>query len=327
MQDRNENCKLDDESKKKNNYYINHSKILLFAVLIGFASYIVYTDFFQNEDKVVAKVNGEEIYLSELERAYKSLQPQQKITATKKDILQELVEFKVVYLEAKNKGMAISKEEAERNIDFLLNTSGVTKEQFIENLESNEINKEDYIRNYAEEATVRNFFRDKIMRYINVSDKEINDYYINNLKNFENDGKVIVEEILVGNGTLNFSEKERIAEELLNSVKPDNFCDVKNTGYYSRCNELILADDDYPHEIKEMILSNDAGFIDIAKNSSDVYLFLISKKISPETAPFDEVYEQIKEVIKMEKARKAYSELYNSLEKKSKIKLYHKNIS
>ena len=81
------------------------------------------------------------------------------------------------------------------------------------------------------------------------------------------------------------------------------------------------------HELKELLLPTNAGFIDIAKNSSDVYLFLISKKISPETAPFDEVYEQIKEVIKMEKARKAYSELYNSLEKKSKIKLYHKNIS
>src|SRR3989344_3047486 len=110
----NEHKKEEHRVQKKN----NTTTYVVLAIIVLAAIIFIYTRYYSpnaNTEKtdggekiVIASVNGEEITLDELEKTYQSVPSQSQISLTKKDLLNSMIEARLLYQEAKKQGFEIS---------------------------------------------------------------------------------------------------------------------------------------------------------------------------------------------------------------------------
>lgn len=306
-----------------------YTTIALLIVLVAGLGYIVYGDKLSLGEEVVAKVNGETITLSELNRIYDSIPAQQKAETTKEEILQGIIQLKVIYQEAKKEGLSVTKEEADENLNSLLLSAGMTKDQFLQNLAQQNLDEDEFIKSYIEQLTAQRLINETVLQNIEVSDAEVSEYYLENVEQFAKGEQVVVKHILIGNDTLSKEEKESKAKNLLKKVNKENFCDYVNkystdTASVSTCGEYTFGKEDpYVEEFKDLAFSQKAGQIGTANTQFGTHIIWTVKKLPPGTTPLAEVSEQIKEFLKAQKAKEDYDKFYKNLETNSKIKIYN----
>ena len=137
-------------NKVERGNFFKYTTIALLVVLIAGLAYVVYGDKFSFGEDIAAKVNGEKITLSELNEIYDSLPEQQKSVMSKEDVLDQLVQLKVIYQEAKKEGLSVTEEEASEGLNLLLVSAGMTREQFLQGLSQQGVREEDFIKKYIE---------------------------------------------------------------------------------------------------------------------------------------------------------------------------------
>ncbi len=315
-------------NKVERGNFFKYTTIALLVVLIAGLAYVVYGDKFSFGEDIAAKVNGEKITLSELNEIYDSLPEQQKSVMSKEDVLDQLVQLKVIYQEAKKEGLSVTEEEASEGLNLLLVSAGMTREQFLQGLSQQGVREEDFIKKYIEQMTVEKLINKTILQNITVSNVEASDYYLKNIAQFAKGEQAVVKHILVGNETLSKEQKESRAKELLKKVNKDNFCDYvskysTDTASVSNCGEYTFGKEDpYVEEFKNLSFSQDVGVIGTVNTQFGTHIIWTVKKLPPGTVPFIEVSEQIKEFIKAEKAKEDYDKYFEGLKTKSKITVY-----
>ena len=318
---------LNEQKNKNKNFYKYSTMTLVVAIVIVLAYVSFGSNLFTSKD-IAAKVNGEKITVTELNNLYDSIPLQQKASVTKKDLLQQIVQLKLIYQEAKKEGFSVSTDEAKSSLDLLIASAGMTREQFLESLNKRNVKEEDFIKNYIEQLTAEKLINKTVLQNINVLDKEASDYYSNNIKQFEKSEQVTVKHILIGDKNLSKEEKESKAKELLKKVNKENFCD--NVKKYStdvasipQCGEYTFGKDDpYVEEFKKLAFSQKIGEIGTANTQFGTHIIWTVKKTPPKTSSLKEVSEQIKELLKAQKAKGEYEKFYKDLESKSNIKIY-----
>src|SRR3989338_5706616 len=94
-----EHKKEEQHTRKKNNTtaYIILAIILLVAIIFIYTKYYSPSSASQNGKTVIASVNGEEITLDELEKTYQSVTSQSQISLTKKGLLNQIIEARLLY--------------------------------------------------------------------------------------------------------------------------------------------------------------------------------------------------------------------------------------
>ena len=97
------------------------------------------------DDSVVLLVNGEPIYLSEVEQVRQQFTAQTGQQVSDEEIAIQLVFEKVVFQEAERRGISVSREEAEQEIELLLAQQGETLENYRAFVEAQGINYEDFL--------------------------------------------------------------------------------------------------------------------------------------------------------------------------------------
>ena len=307
-----------------------YTTIALLVVLIAGLGYFVYGDKLSFGDGIAAKVNGEEITVTELNRIYDSLPEQQKALMTKDDVLEQIVQLKVIYQEAKKEGLDVSEAEANSKLDLLLTSAGITRESFIQNLDQQGISEEDFIKSFIEQMTAEKLINKSLLQNIDVSDKEASDYYLENVAQFQKGEQVTVKHVLIGDANLTVSEKESKAKELLKKINTKNFCEYvtkysTDTASLPNCGEYTFGKDDpYVEEFKNLAFSQEVSEIGTANTQFGTHIIWTVKKLPPGTLPFNEVSVQIKEFLRSDKAKQNYDIFYQELKAKSKIKVYEK---
>ena len=309
-----------------------YTTIALLVVLVAGLGYVVYGDKFSFGSDIAAKVNGEKITVSELNRIYDSLSEQQKSLMTKDDVLEQLVQLKVIYQEAKKGGLGVSETEANSKLDLLLASAGITREQFLQNLDQQGISEADFIKSFIEQMTAEKLINKSILLNIDVSDKEASDYYLENVAQFVRGEQVTVKHVLIGDANLSVAEKESKAKELLNKINKNNFCEYvtkysTDAASLSTCGGYTFGKDDpYVEEFKNLAFSQDVGAIGTANTQFGTHIIWTVEKLPPGTVPFDEVSAQIKEFLKADKAKQEYDLFYQELKVNSKIKVYEESL-
>ena len=307
-----------------------YTTIALLVVLVAGLGYVVYGDKLSFGEEVAAKVNGEKITVSELNRLYDSLPEQQKSLMTKDDVLEQLVQLKVIYQEAKKGGLGVSESEANGNLDSLLASAGITREQFVQNLAQQGISEDDFIKSFIEQMTAEKLINKSVLQNIDVPDAEISSYYLNNIAQFQRGEQVTVKHVLIGDTNLSTAEKESKAEDLLKKINKNNFCEYA-TKYSTdaasvlTCGEYTFGKEDpYVEEFKNLSFLQNEGNIGTVNTQFGTHIIWTVKKLPPGTVSFDEVSEQIREFLKADKAKQDYEIFYQDLKSKSKIKVYEK---
>lgn len=245
------------------------------------------------ENKVLAIVNGQEITEKDLQlTAMRFPRERQGFFNTeegKKQLLDQMISFELIYLEAK--GSDIEKDE-----NYLMQVEMAKKELLIQTAIS------------------------KIMDGVEVEDSEVEDYYKANEKMFMNPETVTASHILVDTE----EKAEKIKAEILNgksfanaaleySSCPSNM-QGGNLGAFSK-GQMVP-------EFEEAAFGMNVGDLsDPVKTQFGYHLIKVEGKNEASLKPFSEVESSIRNMLMQERQAYKYMEYVNGLKGKIKVEL------
>lgn len=138
---------------------------------------------------VMAKVNGHYITRSEVDKYYEnqSANSPQKPTGEQADslrlnILKQLIDQEIMMQRAEKLGLLATDEEVDRKLNEL--KAPYTQEQFTQKLKDSHMSLDDLRRDLRRNLTIDKVLNKEITSKINITDKEISDFYNTNKSQF-----------------------------------------------------------------------------------------------------------------------------------------------
>lgn len=286
--------------------------ISLMAILLIF-SYSIYAE---TIERIVAKINGEIITLLELEDVVNDYAKLNKISITeqiKKDILNELINEKLILQEAKRQKIFIDPFEVDQVMDQV-KAEFKNQDDFQEILKNRNLTEEQLRKEYENQLLRMKLVEKEINSKIKMDSQELQ----KELLNYK--FKVRVKHILV---------KERnLAQEILNKVKEGkNFeklaqeyslCPSKNKGgdlgYFVR-GQMVKEFEDMAFSLKEGEIS------EVIETKFGYHILKSIEKKEISKKELEDIKFQIEKQLYEEKYQKNFQDWIEKLRKKAYIKI------
>jgi len=153
-------------------------------------------------DRILAQVNSEIITLSELDK-FKALislnGPEQAVPAgADQQLLEQLIERKMIEQEAKKIEVEVKEKEVDQAFDDILKRNKITMQQLQEHLARQRLTVDEYRKMLRSEIVQSQVVGRQVHATINITDKEMEDYYVQNIKPQEKPGaRVHIRQILL----------------------------------------------------------------------------------------------------------------------------------
>tara|TARA_Y100000031_G_scaffold153731_1_gene199633 strand:- start:768 stop:2144 length:1377 start_codon:yes stop_codon:yes gene_type:complete len=288
------------------------SKAKYFGLAIIFiATFLAYIFLKPSEeivnDEVVAFVNGEPIYLAELESELSKLPPQLLQTLDQKTILSQLIDKKLLLVKALETSV-----DVDESINLILESNNITVEELITNLESQGISMEDF----KNQLRIFNYLNQTVFSDISISDEELVEYYELNPSSFIVPETVFAKHILVSNNNRTNEEALALINEIKAMFEKNNsiFCELvtqysEDPGSVANCGEYPAfgRDSNFVEEYKEAAFSNKIGEASIAKTQFGYHLIWSIEKTPERIVELNEVKEQIRTALLFEKQKEVFN--------------------
>lgn len=166
------------KKRKKSNKY---DRILLgFSILlIILAAVITFSGEKEKsfDTRVAATINGENILLENLEKEYTKLPPEIKLGMTKEDLLEQMIDRKLLLQEAEKKGITVSYKEFTTVLNNMKRQFG-TEFQFNSFLKEQNTTILEFQNDLREQLRISKFL-EGILR-VTVNEEEINKFFLEN---------------------------------------------------------------------------------------------------------------------------------------------------
>jgi foldase protein PrsA len=188
--------------------------IILTVIVIAIFAYLINQETDLDNKGIAATVNGEKITNDELEMEYSKLPEQYKEVVTKEDLLNQMIDAKLLLQEAKAEGISVSDEEIEEQIT-ILKQQFPTEEMFEQILAQQNLTLEDIISQLKEQLVINKLLNQTVLSQIQPTDEEILDYYKENQEQFTaQQGEIRAAHILL--------ETKEDAEEVVSELRQGN---------------------------------------------------------------------------------------------------------
>src|SRR3989344_3521741 len=159
---------------------------------------------------------------------------------------------------AKELGIEISDQDVQKKLDEFLQQNGVDQRVLEESLSREGISQQEVNELFRKQLTIQQLLEKKLGKELEVSDKEIVDYYNDNIQDYKVPPSTKVRHILIAFGNLTEKETEEKAQDVRDMIKPDssNFCELvqdysTDTGSVKTCGEYVYtADTQFVPEFK-----------------------------------------------------------------------------
>ncbi len=133
-------------------------------------------------DDVAASVDGRKIYRADIEKYYQNQiagsdqQPVgEQATSLRLSVLKELIDNEILMRRAEKLGLLATDDEVDRKLNEI--KSPYTKEEFDARLKEKKISMDDFKRDLRRSLTVDKVLNKEITSKINITDKDVSDYY------------------------------------------------------------------------------------------------------------------------------------------------------
>jgi len=263
-------------------------------------------------ERVVARINDEIITLTELEEAYQQLKgalPERERTPSKRELLERMIENKLLFQEAKRERIKVSKGEVQENIERV--KAGFLSEKAFElALEREGIKIEDLEKRYREELMIKKLIDKEVKPEVEVSKKEIKEYYEKNKKRFREEGKIRIRHVLFKD----YSQARKILEELKSGAPFEEIVKGGHLGTFKR-RQL-------DRKIEEVAFSLKKGEISsIIKTEAGYHIIKLVKKEEARLKKLSEVKEEIRNFLSSQRMEKKLKEYLEELKAKQEIEI------
>jgi len=290
-------------------------------------------------DKIKAVVNNEVITQSEIDRRlyplynqykniYSGKELEKKLDDAGVEILNQLIEDRLVLSEAKNQGIEATEKEIERKIDeFRKSFDG--EENMLKSLGEQNLTIKDLKNMLKDRVIIEKIIDREVRAQIIILPQEIESYYEENTDKFKESLQVKASTILIRTGSSRTQEENlSLAITLLNRLKTgqDFYTLAKN--YSEGMNAEKGGDMGYVRkgqmieQIDKVIFNLKVGeFSDLVKTSLGYHIFKIYDKKKERTVPLVEIRPQIMEAIYLKKTESYFKEWLKDLRENAFISI------
>ncbi|HLD05658.1 MAG TPA: peptidylprolyl isomerase [Candidatus Nanoarchaeia archaeon] len=279
------------------------------------------------EDNMVAKVNDQVILQSQLDTQYSKLPAQFQQVLTKEQVLSQMIDEALLLQNAKELGIEISDQDVQKKLDEFLQQNGVDQRVLEESLSRQGISQQEVNELFRKQLTIQQLLEKKLGKELEVSDKEIVDYYNDNIQDYKVPPSTKVRHILIAFGNLTEKETEEKAQDVRDMIKPDssNFCELvqdysTDTGSVKTCGEYVYtADTQFVPEFKAAGDKQGVNQISVVKTQFGYHIIQTLAKLPERLPKLQDVRSDITNILKAQKQRTALKKYLEELRKVAKI--------
>ena len=292
-------------------------------------------------DRIVAKINDEIITLSELRREMEparreimskvpAAQQEQALKEAEEQILNSLIESALIYQRAvEMEYNAYVKDEVDTYIQDIMKDNNIRDTDEFENAlaqdgQSLKTFRESIERHMISQALVNDFINSRI----NLMTPEIERYYQNNQAAFSTPEEVTLSEIILDTSK-GVSEAENLAAEIAGRLRQgETFAAL--AGKYSRGTTAgkgggigTYVVDKLNSEIRKALVGVGEGEISAPQKSAEgLVIYHVDVRKPTIVQPLDEVRDQIKNILYMQKRNPEYERFMTQLKEDAYIQIF-----
>lgn len=281
-----------------------------------------------NTSEIAATVNGEAIYTADIDEQYNNLNPLLQQIYTKETILNQTIDEVLLVQDAKNNNIRISKADIDLELTNFKVQNGLTDEQLDQLLTAQNLTQAELEKLIERRLLIKEILNQTIFKNINITEKQIQDFYENNKANLTTPEQVEVQHILILVQD-NFTDDQARSkiEMIKNKLTPSNFCDlVKNysedPGSRNTCGTYTFAKGEMVPEFEEASFRLDVNETEIVKTSYGYHLIKKLGSIPSSVPKIEDVREQIESKLRDEAAQVNFEALIRDLRNNATIVNY-----
>jgi parvulin-like peptidyl-prolyl isomerase len=283
-------------------------------------------------EKLVARINGNAITAALFEEKYKrfTIRFHAQIASTptavrelKMGFLNKLIETELLLQQAELRGLTVSNEELDREINQL--KQDYPRDTLNEALEMIGVKLEEWKQDREEKLLIDKLIQQEIDSVIHVSDDEIRAYYKTNREDFQQPLMVHARQIVVATEEEASSLRTRL-------IRGEDFAELAQLHSLSPDAEKggdigTFAKGQMPEEFDEAVFRYRVGSISKVVHSPYGYhLFKVEERIRPRTLPIEEVRDKIKDTIFQGRQEAFFKEWLESLKNQARIVIFPENL-
>ena len=298
-------------------------------VVLGLAYFTLSNlqSFNGTKDKIIVKVDGQKITENQLNLDYNFFffingYPEQYSTIITKDLfLNQTIAQILLLSQAKQQGIELSTEFVTQEFENSLKQSPITREEFMGKLKQNNFTYNQLIQYTKIQLTLLRFMNESLFNLVTVTDDEATAFYSQNKVEFTRDEQVRAAHILVATK----EEADELVKQIKNnanfselaaakSIDPSAKTNHGDLGYFSR-GQMI-------EEFEDAAFALPIGHSTTIKTQFGYHLLKVLDHKLAGTIPYDEIKEDIKNNLLLEKQRKLVQDSIELLKQNSNIRYY-----
>lgn len=287
---------------------------------------------------VAASVNGDIITLSQLDNIYSRLPEQTKMAVSKQDILEQIINEKILILEAENKGINVSDKEINDFIDDLILKSGMVRDEFEQRIYEQNLSMDTVTEEIFKQLIITKLYEQEIINKINITDEEIQAYYDENQEQFKTEEQAKARHILICHQQSISCESNLTQEQALQKIQ--NISDLVNgTNFSELAKKYSMGPSSASggdlgffgkgvmiKEFEDVAFDTEIGQVsDIVETSFGYHLIKVDDKKNESIEKLEEVKEDIKSFLIGQNQQFAFKEYLDKLKSKANIINFYEN--
>ncbi|MEI8175922.1 MAG: peptidyl-prolyl cis-trans isomerase [Candidatus Omnitrophota bacterium] len=288
-------------------------------------------------DKIIVVVNGETITKGELDQAVASIVDRihkestdatfaEKLAAARKEILDRMVEERLILSAAKKKEMKIQTNEVEARLQEVKDKFG-SEEKFNEALREDDISVKDLRQRYEDQLKVGKYVETEVRKKIVIAPSELLEYYTAHQEEFRQPEQAHLSNILIKPAEDRTDDEARLlAEKILGFIKAGESFGELALKYSKGPNADRGGDMGFVNRGTLMKQIDDAAFAlssgqvtDVIKTTLGYHIFKVQERRPEGVQPFDEVKGAIEKMLFFNKGKELYAKMIDDLKKNAYI--------
>jgi parvulin-like peptidyl-prolyl isomerase len=285
-----------------------------------------------SDDKLVARVNGRAITVDTFQEKYKRFtirfhapvaSTPTALKALKMGFLNKLIETELLLHQAAMRGLTVSEEELDREIQQL--KLDYPRDTLNEALDKIGVKLEEWKEDHREKLLIDKLIQQEVDSVIHVSEDDIREHYKANMEQYQQPLMVRARQIVVATEAEADSLRTRLSRgedfaELakLHSLSPD----AANGGDLG-----VFAKGQMPEQFDDIVFRYRVGRVSKVVHSPYGYhLFRVDERIRPRTLSMEEAQDTIKATIFQKRQEAFFKEWLGSLKEEARIDIFPENL-
>ncbi len=297
-------------------------KVCIYGAFVGWifliSTFWQIPVFCEEINKVIAIINDEVVTSKDLDeycRLLKYRNPEFEITPQmKKNILEKLINDRLIVSFAKKKKIEVPKGWLKKKMDEII-SSYPSYDAFYQSLTKEGINVTILKKRLQEQYLIQRMIEENVRSKIEISPKEITEYYKKNKDKFFSSKRYIV---WIGR----WSDREK-RDEILSKIQRDDI--DKKAWEELGMLKFDFTVDELKENIKEAILNLKEKILTKKDIDGEYYILYLEKVVLPQQLSLEQAKEKIYSIIWEEKFNRKLKEWLDELRKQAVIKIYEHN--